>query len=210
MNQSLLRTVQNNLLRSERRPEVQIRVNPAMTYAGGAVFEQNDATQVEQHLFVKTNNEGHIFRLLWIQFAAFLEPTPEPETGLTWDEDDEDDDYEEDEIVELGDLPFVHDAGLLNLDEDFVMRPNSRSAYAMRFLDGQGYRLSGDAMFDRLTWLDRDRRSELTILYSESLAPLALEAEDLEESGEAAAHWAALAEGLQDRALATFEIEGLS
>lgn len=210
MNQSLLRTVQNNLLRSERKPEVQIRVTPVMIYAGGDVFEQNESTQVEQHLFVKTDREGRIVRLLWIQFAAFLEPTPEPESGLSWDEDDEEDDYEEDEYLELADLHFLHDAGLLNLDEDFVMRPNSRSAHAMRFLDGQGYRLSGDAMFDRLTWLDRDRRSELTILYSESLAPLALEAEDLEESGEAAAHWAALAEGLQDRALATFEVAELA
>lgn len=202
----LKRTVEANTLRSDRKPEVEIRVSADLTYAGGTIFGQSGDAQVEQHLFLDAEPDGSITRLLWVQFASFPEPTPEPETGLTWDEDDEDEDYEEDEYIELADLRFLHETGLFNLDEDYVMRPNSRSANAIRFLDGQGYRLSGDAMFDRLMWLDRDRRSELSILYSESLEPLSMEAEDLEESGEAAQHWPALAEGLHERAMDTFTL----
>ena len=202
----LKRSVEANTLRSERKPEIEIRIHDDLTYAGGTIFDQLGDSEVEQHLFIDAEEDGVITRLLWVQFASFVEPTLEPETGLSWDEDDEDDDYEEDEYLQLADLVFLHEAGLFNLDEDYVMRPDSRSAQAIRFLDGQGYRLSGDAMFDRLMWLDRDRRSELSILYSESLEPLSMEAEDLEESGEAAQHWPALAEGLHERAIASFTL----
>lgn len=200
------RTVTDNNLISEQKPDFRLQVAPDLVYAGATSSALEDDGQLEQHLFVDAESDGQITRLLWVQFAAFPEPTAEPETGLSWDEDTVEGDYEEDEWVEFGDLRFEHDSGLLNLDEDYVLRPSSRSAAAIRFLDGLGYRISGDAMFDRLTWLDKDLRSELTLMYSESLSPLALEAEDLEESGEAAFHWPALAEGLHERALKSFKI----
>lgn len=203
---AIKRSVKSNSLTSEQKPELHLKVADDLVYAGAVSSTLDDDAQLEQHLFVDAESDGQVTRLLWVQFAAFPEPTAEPETGMSWDEDDGEGDYEEDEWVELGELRFLHDSGLLNLDEDFVLRPNSRSAAAIHHLDGKGYRISGDAMFDRLTWLDKDLRSELTLMYSESLSPLRLEAEDLEESGEAAFHWPALAEGLHERALKSFHV----
>jgi hypothetical protein len=176
------RKVQNNVLRSERLPAVEITVAPEFTYAGSTSFILYDIAHVEQHHFVVADAEKRLERLLWFQFEGYLDNNEHryryPPMGT----------------MTLGGLPFLHDGDVLNIDEDYRERPTSDSAHVVDFLKEQGYSFGGDTMFKRMLWLDPDLRNELMIIYSEDLGPHA----EL---------WSAMSEALHRRALASFSVE---
>ena len=59
------RTIQKNVLRSERLPAVEIKVDPEFTYAGSTSFILYDVAHVEQHHFVVADAANRVERLLW-------------------------------------------------------------------------------------------------------------------------------------------------
>lgn len=189
------RIVQNNVLRSERLPAVEITVSPEFTYAGSTSFILYDIAHVEQHHFVVADAEKRVERLLWFQFEGYLDNNEHryryPPMGR----------------MTLGGLTFLHDADTLNIDEDYRERPTSDSAHVVDFLKEQGYSFGGDTMFKRMVWLDPDLRNELMIIYSEDLHPTGFRAMELAEGGPHAEQWSAMSEALHRRALASFSVE---
>jgi len=133
--------------------------------------------------------------LLWFQFESYLENNNHqyryPSSMRT---------------MTLGGLEFLHDADVLNIDEDYRERPTSDSAHLVDFLRDKGYTFGGDAMFKRLVWLDADLRNELMIIYSEDLTPTGYRPSDLTEGGPARAEWEAFSRELQERSLSSFQI----
>lgn len=189
------RTGADTILRSEKLPAVSIRIDPRFKYVGGTSFILYDVARAEQHHFVVADAQRRVEHLLWFQFEGYLESNdhryryPSSMTTIT-----------------LGGLEFLHDAGVLNIDEDYRERPTSDSAHVVNFMKGKGYTLEGDTMFKRLVWLDTDRRNELMIIYSETLDTTGYRPSDLTEGGPAAAEWKALSRALQERALSSFKI----
>jgi len=196
------RTVTDNVLHSDRLPAVRISVHPDFAYAGSLRFILNAVAHVEQHHFVIADERRRVRRLVWVQFEGYLD-----DNAHTYH-------YPMTDTLTLG-APagapggahtFLHDAGVLNIDDDYRERPASDSAHVVDFLRGQGYGYDGDTLFKRLVWLDAAKRNELMIIYAEDLRPTGYRVPDLQPGGSAAAHWPALAQALHRRALASFTI----
>ena len=188
------RSVQNNILRSEELPAIQIKIDPQFTYIGSTNFILYDVAHVEQHHFIVTDAQKRVQRRLWFQFEGYL------------DDNNYKYNYSGMEPLTTNDFTFLHNAYVLNIEDAYRERPMSDSAQVVDFLKEKGYVLSGDLMSKRMVWLDADLRNELMIIYSEILDPTGYHAADLTEGGPSAAEWPALAQALHERALASFTI----
>ena len=179
------RTGQDTILRSDRLPTVAIHVDPAFKYAGSTSFILYEIARAEQHHFVVVDSERRVERLLWFQFEGYLENNDRRYR------------YPPMETMSLNGFTFLHDAGVLNIDEDYRERPTSDSAHVVDFLRDKGYTFGGDTMFKRLVWLDSDLRNELMIIYAENMgtagSPTATES-------------SRLVQALQERSLSSFKI----
>jgi hypothetical protein len=188
------RQVRNNILRSEKLPPGQFQIDLQFLYAGTTNFILYNVAHVEQHHFIITDEHKRVQRVLWFQFEGYL------------DDNQHQYEYSGLEDMPLQHLSFLHDADVLNLDEDYKERPTSDSAHVVEFLRAQGYRFDGDTMFKRMVWLDRNRRNELMIIYSEDLAYIGAGVADLSPGGARAADWPSISKALHERALASFKI----
>jgi hypothetical protein len=190
------RTVQNNILRSQQLPAIEIKVNPDFSYIGSTNFILYEIAHVEQHHFIVSDAEKRVLRRLWFQFEGYLEDNNRRYnySGL--------------ETMIFNGFTFRHNTYPMNVEEVYRERPTSDAAHVVDFLKKKGYILSGDLMSHRMVWLDPDQRNELMIIYSEALGPLGYRASDLSEGGPAVAEWPALSKALQERSLASFTISG--
>jgi hypothetical protein len=189
------RTVENNLLVSESLPAARFRVDPQFTYVGSTRFILYHIAQAEQHHFVVADAGKLVERLLWFQFEGYLEYNERryryPVMGT----------------MTVNGLTFLHDADVLNIDEDYRERPTSDSAHVVDFLKEQGYTLGGNVLFKRMVWLDESLRNELMIIYSEDLSPIGLQLMDLTQGGSHTDKWSSVSAALHERALASFTLE---
>jgi hypothetical protein len=188
------RSVQNNILRSEELPAIQIKIDPQFAYIGNTNFILYDVAHVEQHHFIITDAQKRIQRRLWFQFEGYL------------DNNNHKYDYSGMEPLTFNGFTFLHNAYVLNIEDVYQERPTSDSAHVVDFLKEKGYVLSGELMTKRMVWLDADLRNELMIIYSEILDPTGYRVSDLTEGGPSAAEWPALSQRLHERALASFAI----
>ena len=189
------RTVHNNLLLSESLPPARFRVDPRFTYVGSTRLILYEIAHAEQHHFVIADAGKRVERLLWFQFEGYLENNDRRYRYPVMD------------TMTVNGLTFLHDADVLNLDEDYRERPASDSAHVVDFLNEQGYTLGGDAMFKRMVWLDENLRNELMIIYSEDLSPVGLQLTDLTQAGSHTDKWSSVSAALHERALGSFTVE---
>jgi len=188
------RSVQNNILRSEELPAIQIKIDPQFTYAGNTNFILYDIAHVEQHHFIVTDAQKRVQRRLWFQFEGYLEDNHRKYN------------YSGMELLTLNGFTFLHNSYVLNIEEAYRERPTSDSAHVVDYLKEKGSVLSGDVMSKRMVWLDAALRNELMIIYSEILDPTGYRVSDLTEGGASTAEWPALSQALHERALASFTI----
>jgi hypothetical protein len=194
-NETMPRTVHNNLLVSESLPAIKIRVDRQFTYAGTTSFILYEIAHAEQHHFVVAGAGKRVERLLWFQFEGYLDTNEHTYR------------YPPMETMTLGGLTFLHDGDALNLDEAYRERPTSDSAHVVDFLKGQGYSWEGDTMFKRMVWLDENRRNELMIIYSEDLSLRGFQRTDLRQGDSHTDKWSSVSAALHERALGSFAVE---
>ena len=188
------RSVQNNILRSEELPAIEIKVDPQFTYIGNTNFILYNIAHVEQHHFIVTDAQKRVQRRLWFQFEGYLE------------DNDRKYNYSGMEVLTLNGLIFLHNSYVMNIENAHRERPTSDSAHVVDYLKAKGYVLSGDMMSKRMVWLDAALRNELMIIYSDILDPTGYRVSDLTEGGTSAAEWPALSQALHERALGSFTI----
>jgi hypothetical protein len=161
---------------------------------GTTSFILYNVAHVEQHHFVVADARQRVQRLLWFQFEGYLDTNEHKYQ------------YPAMETMTINGLTFLHDADVLNIDEDYRERPTSDSAHVVDFLREKGYTLEGDTMFKRMVWLDADLRNELMIIYSEDLAPSGFRLPDLAQGGPHAEEWSSISKSLHERALTSFTL----
>lgn len=188
------RTGQDTILRSEKLPAIAIQIDPAFRYVGGTSFILYEIARAEQHHFVVAGLERRVERLLWFQFEGYLE------------DNDHRYRYPPMETLSLNGFTFLHDSSVSNIDEAYRERPTSDAAHMADFLKDKGYLLGGNAMLERLVWLDTDLRNELMIIYAEVLRPTGFQAAELSSSGSQEDKWSSISEALHQRALASFSV----
>ncbi len=184
------RGVEGQVLTSTEMPAVRLEFDKGFKYVGSQSFILYDVASAEQHFFVDADAQGRIKRFYWVQFEGYL-----PNNTHAYD-------YRVNKAVEIGGLDFIADAYARNIKAN-AGRPDSDGSRARAFLEGKGYRMaSDDVMSQRLVHLvDKARRNELMIIYTEDLGGMGLTAADLAKGGRAAARWDEVATGLLERAL---------
>jgi hypothetical protein len=189
------RTVKGQVLTSAETPAVRLKFDKAFKYVGGQTFILYNVARAEQHFFVDADGQGRVRRLYWVQFEGYL-----PDNTHTYK-------YKVNKTVNLGGLEFIADAYARNIKLS-PGRPDSDGSRGRDFLAAKGYRLaSDDIMSQRLVHLiDKEKRNELMIIYTEDLGGMGLTAADVAAGGSAASRWDEISKGLLERAVKGLEI----
>jgi len=190
-----IRTAKGQTLTSPELPKLQLKFDQAFKYAGGHSFILYDVARAEQHFFVDADKNGNVSRFYWVQFEGYL-----PSNTHRYN-------YSSPKIVNIGGLDFFADVYARKIDPK-QGRPDSDGNRAREFLLSKGFKTASDeVMMQRLVHLiDKDKRTELMIIYLEVLTPTGLTSADLDQGGKAQDKWQSISEGLLQRALSGVQI----
>ena len=153
------RLVQGQTIISRELPVADLTFGNEFRYVGGQVVNLYGNAEAEQHLFAKASNSGLVQSFYWVQFEHVL-----PAIKDTYD-------YKPDRTTNIGDLQFIYDVkGFLGYDAALQSDPRSDGAAISRLLARHSLAFPKRAARVRIFHLPApDRRSELMIIYGESL-----------------------------------------
>jgi hypothetical protein len=188
------RTIQNNVVSSERDPQVRVRLPKSAQYVGGDRWVLYDMADCELHAFVEADPQKTVQRLYWVQFEAYV-PT-RPELKHT---------YDSPRHATLGGMDFFVDTWVRAKNEP--MKQGSDLEHIVDLAGRRGYRMPDGMMYVRLVYLFHEKRKELMVIYAEDVAHSGFTVEELKPGGTANRHWPALEKGLIERAEKSIGIE---
>jgi hypothetical protein len=194
------RTVQANVITSERDPMVRIKLPKSVQYVGADRWILYGIADCELHAFVEADGDKKLQRLYWVQFEGYVPTRPE--------------------LKHKYDSPRTTTLGGMNFYVDTWVRPKNAATqlgsdleHLNALIRAKGYKLPAGMMSVRLVHLlDEQKRQELMIIYSEDVAPTGFTAAELLPGGKAYGQWPAIEKGLIERAEKTlaFERTGIS
>ncbi len=189
------RTVENNVIISERDPKVRIELPKSVHYVGADRWVLYGIANCELHAFVEADDQQNVQRLYWVQFEGYLPSKPELHHR-----------YDLPRHATIGGLDFYVDTWT-GANDDKV-RAGSDTEHIKALIRAKGYKMPAEMMYVRLVHLlDEQKRKELMIIYAEDLAPVGLTAADLKKSGKAHDQWPAIKKSLVGRAEKKLKIE---
>ena len=189
------RRVERNAIISVRDPAVRIQLPPSATYVGADRWTLYGIADCELHAFVHADPQKKVQQLYWVQFEGYL-PT-RPELHHT---------YDSPRHTQINGLDFYVDTWVQS--SSAPTKPGSDTEHIHHLLASNGYTLPHDMMSVRLVHLlDKQKRKELMIIYSEDLAPTGLTASALSENGRAHDQWPETESGLIERAKKAIAID---
>ena len=142
-------------------PAVDVTVDPALPYVGGQRVTLYGNADAELHLFANSGAAGIVQSFYWIQFEHFL-----PSNAMRYD-------AASTRTVDLGGTSFYIDAlGYADFAAIQSGQPGSDGAAAVAILARRQLTFPRTVARVRMFHFpDTDRRSELMIIYGESLPP---------------------------------------
>jgi hypothetical protein len=182
------REIQATSITSLHDPALVIKLPTSARYVGGTRVVLFNTSDCEAHVFVEAGARKVVQRLYWIQFEGYL--PSKPSLHHTY--------------------PFTETAKIAGIDFDVKARfgssdekPQSGSdlEQVRSLLAAGGYILPDNMMNVRLVhMLDKEKRKEFMMIYSEDLRPTGFTARDLMPGGKGEDHWPAIKKGLIGRA----------
>jgi hypothetical protein len=156
----LQRQVQGQTIISKELPAVELTFAKDFRYVGGQVVNLYGNAEAEQHLFVSGASSGIVRSFFWVQFEHFL-----PSNKMTYD-------YEPDRLTDIGGLQFIYDVkSFPNYEAVQTDDPASDGAAIAKLLAQHDLVFPQRAARVRMFHLPTpDRRTELMIIYGESLS----------------------------------------
>jgi hypothetical protein len=189
------RTARGNTLHSERDPGLTIRLPKDVQYAGADRWLLYDIADCELHAFVLADSKKNVQQIYWVQFEQYV-PT-RPDLHHT---------YDSPHHAQLGGKDFYVDTWVRVRDAETT--PGSDRQHIETMIRAREYRLPNGMMYVRLVHLlDEQKRKELMIIYGEDLAPSGFTAPELEKGGAHFDRWAAISDGLVERAQRQIALE---
>lgn len=153
------RQVRGQTILSSELPAADLTFDKDFRYVGGQVVNLYGNADAEQHLFVKGADSGPVQSFYWVQFEHFL-----PSNKYTYD-------YRPDRTADIDGLQFIYDVKSF-LDYSAIQKPDPRSdgAAIARLLAQHNLAFPKRTARVRMFYLPTpDRRTELMIIYGESL-----------------------------------------
>lgn len=190
------RKVAGHAIISELNPSIRIELPQTAVYVGGDRFVLYGIADCELHAFVEADTHRNIERLYWVQFEAYLPSNP----GLHHT-------YDSPRHATIAGWDFYVDTWVRAAGEKTT--PGSDLEHIQALVRAKAYRLPAGMMSVRLVHLlDKAKRKELMIIYSEDVAPTGFTAADLQSGGKAHDRWPAIEKGLIERAKENVRIAG--
>ncbi|HEX5045149.1 MAG TPA: hypothetical protein VFV75_19800 [Candidatus Polarisedimenticolaceae bacterium] len=188
------RTVQDNVLRSPRDPEITLKVAEGFQYLGSFPFTLEGIAGGERHVWVDAGKDRRIRRMFILQFEGFFEGT-----GRRYS-------YTPRNVTRLGENDY-NSNGFFYRDLDlFKERPGTEAERTRSFVEEKGYRLDPEQMLYRFyRSLPEDHRNEFLIFYIQPLAELGISLEHTSENQDTAREKELLA-AARERALQAFTV----
>lgn len=153
------RKVEGQSIISEEFPAAELTFSNDFHYLGGQLVNLYGNAEAEQHLFVVAGSSGPVQRFYWVQFEHLL-----PSNQMTYD-------YKPDRTTDIGGLSFIYDVKSFS-NYAAVENDDPRSdGFAMsKLLAQHGLTFPKKTARVRMFHLPAaDRRTELMIIYGESL-----------------------------------------
>lgn len=168
--QNNTRFVKGHLLTSRSLPPINIKFDKNFMYAGRQSFILFTNSTVEQFYFVNTDREKNIKAVYTVQFESYL-----PNNNLTYD-------YKITDSIKLRNKYYLYSAIFNQPQKNLLRDTSSDGAYRWKFLLSKGYYLPADAIGYRFIRLvDKNRRSEILIIYHEDLKDSNVTEEELDK-----------------------------
>jgi hypothetical protein len=182
------RTVDNNLIISERDPKMRIELPKSVRYVGADRWVLLGIADCELHAFVEADRKQKIQRLYWVQFEGYLPTKPELKHQ-----------YDSPRHATLGGRDFYVDTWTRANGEKIT--PGSDLEHIEALIRAKGYKMPTGMMIVRLVHLlDEQKRKELMIIYAEDLTPTGFTPADLKKGGKAYDRWPIIEKSLVERA----------
>jgi len=182
------RMVRNNVLTSERDPNVTVRLPEDVVYVGADRWILYDIADCELHAFVVADSKKNVQRLYWIQFEQYV-PT-RPDLHHT---------YDSPRHTQMGGKDFYVDTWVRAGDAETT--PGSDREHIEALIRSKGFKMPAGMMYVRLVHLlDEQKRKELMIIYGEDVGPSGFTAPELDKGGAHLDRWAAMSGALIERA----------
>ena len=182
------RTVERNVITSEREPRVRIQLPDSVQYVGADRWVLYGIADCELHAFVDSDEDKNVQRLYWVQFEGYLPTRPELQHT-----------YDSPRRAKLGGMDFFVDTWLRSNHDQ--IEPGSDREHIEALIRAKGYTMPPGMMYVRLVHLlDAQKRKELMIIYGEDVAPTGFTAAELQQGGKAYDRWPAIENGLIERA----------
>ena len=190
------RKVHDNVITSERDPQVRIELPKTVHYLGADRWVLYGIADCELHAFIEAGGQKKdVQRLYWVQFEQYL-PT-KPDLHHT---------YDSPRRTQIGGMDFYVDTWVR--PDTSKIDPGSDREHIEELIRAQGYQMPAGMMYVRLVHLlDDQKRKELMIIYGEDLASTGLSATELGEGGKAHDRWPSVEKGLTERAERKIVIE---
>ena len=189
------RNVDGHAIISERDPRARIVLPQSLEYVGADRFVLYGIADCELHAFVDSDAQKNVQQLYWVQFESYLPSKPDLHHT-----------YDSPRHTTIGGLDFYVDTWVRAGSDKTT--PGSDLEHIQTLLRAKKYRLPAGMMSVRLVHLlDKAKRKELMIIYSEDVAPTGFTAADLHEGGRARDRWPMIEKGLIERAEENVQIE---
>lgn len=189
------RTVQANVITSQRDPTLRIKLPKSAQYVGADRWVLYGIADCELHAFVEADEDKNVQRLYWVQFEGYVPTRPELKHK-----------YNSPRITTLGGMNFYVDTWVR--PKNAAIQPGSDLEHINALIRAKGYKFPAGMMSVRLVHLlDEQKRKELMIIYSEDVAPTGFTAAELLPGGKAYGQWPAIEKGLIERAEKTLAFE---
>jgi hypothetical protein len=189
------RKVEENVITSERDPEVRIQLPESVRYVGADRWVLYGIADCELHAFVEADEQKEVQRLYWVQFEGYVPETPDLKHK-----------YDSPLHAKIGGMDFYVDTWVRSNDAE--IEPGSDREDIEALIRAKGYKMPRGMMYVRLVQLlDEQKRKELMIIYGEDLASTGLTAAELQPGGKAHDRWPMIEKGLIERAEAKIVLE---
>ncbi len=188
------RTVEGNVVDSERDPKVRVHLPKSAQYVGTDRWVLYGMADCELHAFIDADAEEHVRRLYWVQFEGYLPSRPELQHT-----------YDSPKHADIGGMDFYVDTWVRATDEE--VRPASDLEHIFALIRNRGFVLPQGMTYVRLVHLFDAKRKELMIIYAEDVAGTGLTAAELGPNGKRYDRWPAIEKEALDRAEKSVGIE---
>ena len=175
---------------------MRMRVDPSFSYLGSSSLEIKSLALAERHYFVDAK-AGRVRRMLVVQFEGFL------------DSNDEVYRYRLPDPVTLGGQTYGTWVFCYSLSDAVAGDPAAELVDTLRALSEHGLNLEDEQIMARFARIvGDDARHEVLAFYHENVPDLGYSLGELCEEGVVRPRYAGVADGLIQRALASFDIAG--